>query len=75
MCGWPSRLPPTSSRRSLLWSGWWLWAAMIFFLGRTYAEPLDQITTLDRPRRMLAVLALVIFILIFMPIPLLIFGG
>ena len=58
-----------------VWSGWWLWAALIFFLGRTYAEPLDQITSLDRPRRLLAVLALVIFILVFMPIPLVIFGG
>jgi membrane-associated protease RseP (regulator of RpoE activity) len=58
-----------------VWSGWWLWAALIFFLGRTYAEPLDQITALDRPRRLLAVLALIIFILVFMPIPLVIFGG
>jgi len=52
------------------WNGWWLWAALIFLLGRTHAEPLDQITTLDTPRRLLALLALVVFILVFTPVPL-----
>jgi membrane-associated protease RseP (regulator of RpoE activity) len=53
-----------------VWSGWWLWAALIFFLGRVYAEPLDQITQLDPPRRWVAVLGLVIFLLVFTPVPL-----
>ncbi len=57
----------------LAWSGWWLWAALIFFLGRTYAEPLDQITPLDTTRKLLAVLALILFILTFSPVPLSIF--
>jgi len=52
------------------WQGWWLWAAIIFFLGRTYAEPLDQITPLDDRRKWLAVLALVVFVLTFIPVPL-----
>ena len=26
------------------WNGWWLWAVLIFLLGRSYAEPMDQIT-------------------------------
>jgi len=51
------------------WSGWWLWAAIIFFLGRTHAEPLDQITELDAPRKILAVLVLVLFILVLTPVP------
>jgi membrane-associated protease RseP (regulator of RpoE activity) len=54
----------------LVWNGWWLWAALIFFLGRRYAEPLDQITPLDTPRKLLAVLALILFILTFSPVPL-----
>ena len=58
-----------------VWQGWWLWAAIIFFIGRTHAEPLDQITELDPPRRGLAVLALVIFFLVFTPIPLRAFFG
>lgn len=52
------------------WSGWWLWAALIFFLGRSYAEPLDQITQLDSRRKAFAILALVLFVLTFTPVPL-----
>lgn len=54
----------------LLWSGWFLWAALIFFLGRAHAEPLDQITKLDSRRRAVAIFGLVIFFLVFTPIPL-----
>jgi membrane-associated protease RseP (regulator of RpoE activity) len=57
------------------WSGWWLWAALIFFLGRVYAEPLDQITPLDGRRKALAVLALIIFLLVFTPVPLILVAG
>ncbi|HEX7434596.1 MAG TPA: site-2 protease family protein [Anaerolineaceae bacterium] len=58
-----------------VWTGWWLWAALIFLLGRVYAEPLDQITTLDPPRKALAVLAIIIFFLVFTPVPLIYFLG
>ncbi len=54
----------------LAWQGWWLWAALIFFFGRRYAEPLDQITPIDRKRKILGVVALIVFILIFIPVPL-----
>jgi Zn-dependent protease len=53
-----------------VWSGWWLWAFIIFLLGRSHAEPLDQITQLDSRRKVLAVFGLVVFILVFTPIPL-----
>jgi len=52
-----------------LWSGWWLWAFLIFLLGRSHAEPLDQITQLDPRRKALAVLMVVIFLLVLAPIP------
>jgi membrane-associated protease RseP (regulator of RpoE activity) len=55
----------------IAWSGWWLWAFLIFFLGRTYMEPLDQITTLDTRRRILAWVGILIFVLVFTPVPLL----
>ncbi|MBI4770305.1 MAG: site-2 protease family protein [Chloroflexi bacterium] len=51
------------------WSGWWLWAFLIFMLGHLHAEPLDQITTLDPRRKMLAALGLLVFILTFTPVP------
>ena len=57
-----------------VWSGWWLWAAIIYFLGRFYAEPLDQITELDGRRKMLAAVGLVIFLLVFTPVPLSLIG-
>ncbi len=57
-----------------VWSGWWLWAFIIFLMGRTHAEPLDQITHLDSRRKALAVFGLVVFVLVFTPIPLSIFS-
>ncbi len=56
------------------WEGWWLWAGMLYFLGRRHAEPLDQITKLDPKRRKWAFFALIIFILVFIPVPLVIYG-
>jgi membrane-associated protease RseP (regulator of RpoE activity) len=53
-----------------VWSGWWLWAFIIFLLGRVYAEPLDQITPLDPPRIAIAIVGLILFFLLFTPIPL-----
>ncbi len=52
------------------WHGWWIWAALIFLFGRYHAEPLDQITPLDPKRRALAVLGVLVFILVFIPVPL-----
>jgi hypothetical protein len=59
----------------LVWSGWWLWAFLLFFVGRVYAEPLDQITGLDRKRKFLAVFGIVIFFLVFTPVPLVYYGA
>lgn len=59
----------------MFWFGWWIWMALIFFLGRAYAEPLDQITPLDGRRRALAIFALIIFVLVFTPVPVNIIGG
>jgi hypothetical protein len=59
----------------LIWPGWWLWAFLIFLFGRFHAEPLDQITPLDPGRKALAVLGLVVFILVFTPVPLILVGA
>ncbi|MCX6034614.1 MAG: site-2 protease family protein [Chloroflexi bacterium] len=56
-----------------LWSGWWLWAFLIFWVGRSHAEPLDQITPLDTLRKTLAVVILVVFLLVLTPVPYVIF--
>jgi membrane-associated protease RseP (regulator of RpoE activity) len=49
---------------------WGLWAVLIFFLGKIYAEPLDDVTPLDNRRRWLAIFTLVLFLFVFVPIPL-----
>lgn len=57
-----------------VWSTWWFWALLLFFLGRVHAEPLDQITELDPRRRAVGALAIVIFILVFSPVPMVLLG-
>ncbi|MBL8092322.1 MAG: hypothetical protein JNJ43_18460, partial [Anaerolineales bacterium] len=49
--------------------GWWLWAVLLFWLGRVNAQPLDQITTLDPTRRLIAFAMIFIFVLVFTPVP------
>lgn len=51
------------------WNGWWLWAALLFWLGRVNAQPLDQITTLDPSRRLIAYAMIIVFFLVFTPVP------
>lgn len=59
-----------------VWSGWWFWAFLILILGRFHAEPLDQITSLDKNRKILAVFGLLLFFVVFTPVPILItFAG
>lgn len=54
----------------MLWTGWYLWAALIFFLGRMHAQPLDDITPLDGRRKWIALFGLLVFVLVFIPVPL-----
>ncbi len=49
---------------------WLLWVVLLLFFGRIYATPLDMITPLDKRRRILAIITLVIFVLVFVPAPL-----
>jgi Zn-dependent protease len=58
-----------------VWSGWWLWAALLLFVGRSTSQPLNGILPLDRRRKALAVLGLIVFILVFTPVPLNAYGG
>jgi len=53
----------------LFWLGWPFWAAMVAVFGLRHPPPLDDITPLSRTDRVLAVVALVILILTFMPAP------
>jgi membrane-associated protease RseP (regulator of RpoE activity) len=59
----------------LVWPGWWLWVMLLFFFGQRHAEPLDQITELDPRRRAIAIFVLILFFLLFTPIPLTQYGA
>lgn len=52
------------------WAGWWIWVGLVYFLLRSHAPVLDEITGLDAKRKALGIAMLVIFILIFTPTPL-----
>ncbi len=49
---------------------WLLWVLLLMMFGRVYATPLDMLTPLDGRRRFIALLALLIFVLVFVPNPL-----
>ncbi|MBK9925871.1 MAG: site-2 protease family protein [Anaerolineales bacterium] len=48
---------------------WLLWVFILFWLGNVRTQPLDDITPLDVKRRVLGYVMLLVFILIFTPIP------
>ena len=51
------------------WLGWPFWAVMITIFGLRHPKPLDNITPLSRTDRILALVALLILILTFVPAP------
>lgn len=55
---------------SPLWEGWLLWAGLVLLLGRAHSVPLDDVTPLRAGERIIALVALIIFVLVFIPIPL-----
>ncbi len=51
------------------WEGWLMWAVLMLFLGIKHPPVLHWESPLDSKRRMIGLLALVIFIITFMPAP------
>jgi membrane-associated protease RseP (regulator of RpoE activity) len=52
-----------------IWFGWFIWVALLFVVGRVYARPLNDLTPLDPRRKALALFGVVLFILVFTPVP------
>jgi membrane-associated protease RseP (regulator of RpoE activity) len=65
--------PVIISLFALVWltgtTTWGIWIVLLFLMGRYYAEPLDDVTQLDGRRRFIAIFALVLFGLVFVPAP------
>lgn len=51
------------------WSGWLVWVALAIGLGLRHPPPLDDLTPLDPPRRLLAVVAVVLLVTLITPLP------
>ncbi|MFO7639060.1 MAG: site-2 protease family protein [bacterium] len=51
------------------WLGWPFWAVLIALFGLRHPRPLDELTPLNRADRLLAVVALVLLVLTFIPAP------
>ena len=60
---------------AFLWQGWIIWVVLIFFLGRLRAEPLDDLTQLTSRQRVLAMAMILVFFLVFTPIPMRVIKG
>lgn len=58
---------------SFLWSGWWMFAVILVLLGQRHAEPLDDLTPLRSREKALAVAVLLLFLLLFTPVPITVF--
>jgi membrane-associated protease RseP (regulator of RpoE activity) len=54
---------------SFFWEGWIIWVMLIFLIGLEHPPPLEDITELDKKRKTIGIIALIIFILTFTPIP------
>jgi len=52
-----------------LWGGWWIWCVLILVMGPYHPRVADEHVPLDRTRMALAFLALILFVLCFMPTP------
>ena len=53
--------------------GWLLWVLILFWLGNVRTTPLDDITELDSTRRALGIFVLILFILLFTPVPMVVY--
>ena len=59
----------------MFWAGWYLWAALLLVLGFRHPPLLNQWERLDRTRFLWTAVAVLIFILTFMPMPVLVRGN
>jgi len=51
------------------WQGWFIWAGLLILLGVYHPSPIDPFIPLDKKRNILGIIALLIFIITFTPIP------
>ncbi len=55
---------------SIVWIGWLLWVFLIFTFSRVRVSPMDDVTAITPGQKALAAAMLVLFVLVFTPLPL-----
>jgi len=58
---------------NLGWTGWLLWAVILFFIVKVKHPPINDDTPLDRRRKIIGYLTIVMFVVCFIPAPFIIF--
>jgi membrane-associated protease RseP (regulator of RpoE activity) len=53
-----------------LWMGWLVWALLLMLLGRRHPPPVYDWVPLDRRRKILGVITILVFVLTYTPVPL-----
>jgi membrane-associated protease RseP (regulator of RpoE activity) len=66
---WPVLIAMVVLSIATMTATWVVLLILLFFFGRLYEEPLDDVTPLDGRRQALAIASLLIFVLVFVPIP------
>jgi hypothetical protein len=51
------------------WQGWLFWSLLLFIMGFRHPPPMDRWVRLDRKRKIIGWLTMVIFALTFIPVP------
>ena len=60
----------------VFWQGWLFWALLIFLvIGVGHPPPLNELAPLGAGRKALGYAMIVVFVLLFVPIPLMVVGG
>jgi len=54
---------------------WLIWAGLIYLFGWRHPPTLNELVRLDAPRQLLAIFILILFVLLFVPVPLRMFPG
>ena len=55
-------------------TGWFVWLVLLLIIGTEHPPALDDVTQLDKKRRLLGYLVIIIFILTFVPVPIRVVG-
>lgn len=51
------------------WKGWWIWASLTYLMRLKHPPTIDEYSPLDKKRKIIGILCLLIFVLCFIPIP------